>query len=262
MHKIYRTSRRCRLGRLIAIGISLFLQKAHAQQGILFESNPIPDRYFFTPSGLRAEAGKRTFQNTSLIFFHTNNTKSKGKSFGWGLVPTFLTGQTTDIPIWLTAAKRWQTRNPKINPWVGTFLLKLPEEAESDAWIFHSGITFGTKEKHLSAGAFIGSFDEKKPPFKGVMLNGQVRLGQKTWLICENHLVIQPSLVPVCLWGFRKKTRALALELGLGWTKTKPINPESTQQTSIYVPFPWLSAVFGLPQKREIPDFLRQGGVR
>jgi len=117
-------------------------------------------------------------------------------------------------------------------------------------WIFHSGITFGTKEKNISAGIFVGSFDKYSPPFKGVMLHGQVRLGRKTWLISENHLVLRPrSVMPVCLWGFRKKMRPLTIELGLGWTKTRRTGTEFAHVKSRYIAFPWFGAVFGMPKK-------------
>ncbi|MBL7827954.1 MAG: hypothetical protein JNJ57_15095 [Saprospiraceae bacterium] len=236
--------------------LSACVQKSSAQQGIKFQPNPDPDHYFFAPSGLRAETGKRNFNNTSLIFFHSNQSKSNGRSVGWGLVPTFVTGQTNDIPIWITAAKRWQTGNPNINPWLGGVFLKLADDSENDGWIFNSGVTFGTKEKHVSAGGFIGSFDKHAAPFKGFMLNGQVRLWTHSWLICENYLALrQGSLTPICLWGFRKKMRKISMELGGGWTKISAYQPETGFSESQYVPFPWVSIVIGLPKKPELPNF-------
>ncbi len=229
----------------IFVLVCAFVPASHAQQGILYPPNPYPDHYFFAPSGLRANAGARYLKNTSLVFFHSNKTKENGKSVGWGLIPTFLTGETTDIPIWLTAVKRWQTRNPNINTWAGGFFLKLPEDAESDGWIFHSGITFGNPEKNLSCGVLVGSFDKNSPPFKGIMLNGQVRLGRKSWLICENYLSPGAQTVtPVCLWGFRKKSRSMMLELGAGWTKLRQEDAESLSITTRYVPLPWFSLMF------------------
>lgn len=257
MHKNYGKTLLAALVLLIA----LFSPEIHAQQGILFKSNPYPDHYFLTPSGLRAETGKRSLQNTSLLFFQSNNTKSNGRSLGWGFVPTFLTGGTTDIPIWLTAAKRWQTHNPKINPWIGAFFLKLPKDAENDAWIFHGGVTFGSPDKQLSVGALAGSFEKHTLPFKGAMLNGQVRLSPKTWLVCENHLLLRPNSVePLCLWGFRSKTRTVAFELGMGWTKTRSIDTEFYHQNSRYVAFPWFSAVIGLHKRPVILDNLEEDG--
>jgi hypothetical protein len=170
-------------------------------------------------------------------------------------VPTFFTGNTSDIPIWLTAAKRWQTRSPKINLWAGGFFLSLTGENQRDGWIFHSGATIGTREKNISPGVFVGSFDPSAPPFRGMMLNGQVRLWQKTWLICENYLGFeQKSITPICLWGFRKKTKKVALELALGWIKTRPTDQELLDIKSRYIPFPWFSAVFNLPRKPEMSE--------
>ena len=79
-----------RFGSVLALMFCCILPKARAQQGILFKVNPQPDHYYLAPSGLRAEMGERTIQNTSLAFFQYNRMKSKGRSVGWGFVPTFL----------------------------------------------------------------------------------------------------------------------------------------------------------------------------
>lgn len=259
MQTVYQTPR---FGGLFTLWILVLSQSVFAQQGILFETNPYPDHYFLAPSGLRADAGERYVQNTALVFFHTNKTKSRGRSLGWGLVPTFVIGETSNIPIWITAAKRWRTRNPKLNPWVGAILLSFPESANGDGWIFHGGLTVGTKDKQLSTGAFVGSFNKYEPPFKGLMLNGQLRFDRTMWLVCENYLLLQPApLTPLCLWGVRKKWNAFALELGAGWTRISQNNPESVDKKSRYIAAPWFSAVFGLRKKPEIPARLLQGGV-
>lgn len=236
-----------RFGSVGALIFYWILPKACAQQSILFKVNPQPDHYFFAPSGLRAEEGQRTFQNISLAFFQSNRMKSRGRSVGWGFVPTFILGDNTDIPIWLNVAKRWETPNPKINTWVGGVFVTLPDQ--NDGWVFHSGITFGSKEKNVSIGVFAGSMDKDSKPFKGMMMNGQVRLGQRSWLICENYILpLQRGPTPVCLWGYRKRRGQWAFEWGVGWTRITRYNAETPYNSSQYIPFPWVSVAIGLPK--------------
>jgi hypothetical protein len=241
-----------RLWRVLALMLCCFLPKAHAQQGLIYKVNPQPDHYFFAPSGLRAEEGQRSFQNISLAFFQSNRMKSRGRSVGWGFVPTFLLSDNNDIPIWINVAKRWETPHPKINTWVGGVFVALPDRSEG--WIFHSGVTFGSKDKHISMGVFMGSFEENGKPFRGVMLNGQVRLGQKSWLICENHLLLLPEgTTPISLWGYRKRQRQWAFEFGAGWVKIPSDSVESRGGVSRYVAFPWVSVAYAMPKLLKLP---------
>jgi hypothetical protein len=228
---------------IILTFFTLFSELMLAQQGILFHTNPYPDRYFFAPTGFCLKQGERVFQNTLLGINQITYGKRNGKMYSLGMIPTFVTGSVDYVPIWLTCAKRFEVKNPQITPYIGANFLKLPKEAQNDAWMFYIGLNYGSKDKHINAGFLVAGFGKDNPPITGFMLHGLARASRSVWLVSENYLVnYRQNIIPISLLGLRKQHKKLALEIGVGWFKIPNFNDFNLQYIRPkYGVFPWLS---------------------
>jgi hypothetical protein len=222
---------------------TLLSELLFAQQGIFFHSNPYPDRYFFAPTGFGLKQGERVYQNTLLGINQISFGKQNGKMYSLGMIPTFVTGNAEYVPIWLTCSKRFELKNPRITPYIGANFLKLPKDARADAWMFYSGVTFGTPQTNINTGFFVAGWGKDNPPVYGFMLHRLGRVNRTVWVVSENYLVkYRQKIVPISLLGLRKVRKKIALEVGIGWYKAPNFSKNENQSVrSKYGVFPWLS---------------------
>jgi len=212
-----------------------------AQAGVFYKTNPLPTHYFLAPTGFSLKDGERIYHNQFIAIHHVSTGKANNKVLGWGFVPTFvLTGDLDYIPVWVSGRKSFSfgEGRPKIT--IGGVGIDLPKKNEGDAFALYSSVTFGNKDKNLTAGV-LGINDATKnarfPFLWAITLHGMVRAGLRTWLITENYVLQTPEPYSfLSIHGVRILKPKFAFEAGLAFGRLSLFDGETSRAPYLALP--------------------------
>ncbi len=155
-------------------------------QGKVWFENPQATRYFWAPNSFTIQRGEGYYQNVwvfvnQFVIGFTDNV-----SFGAGLVPMFLFGEST--PVWFTPRVSFPlAKNFSLGS--GALIGTVAGETDTSFGIVFFTSTIGDKNQNLSFNLGWGYSDGDFAETPTFGLNVLLRLGPKGYFITENYLI-------------------------------------------------------------------------
>lgn len=199
------------------------------KEGKLWGDNPQAARYFWSPSGYGLKKGEGYYQNIWVFFNQASYGFSDHFSVGIGVVPLFLLGAES-TPIWITPKFSVPIIEDRFNVGAGVLAGTIVGDADTDTESFgitYGVATFGNRDRHLTVGLGYGFSDGDFAEQPLITLSGLYRIGEKGYLMTENFIFPEGSLL--CLGG-----RTVWSKIALDYGGVTPLGD------SDFIVIPWL----------------------
>ena len=206
-----------------AIG-RITIQRTDIDLMIKLDDNPLAEplpfgpestRYFWAPSGHGLARGQGYFQNVWVLFNQVSMGVTDNFSVGIGTIPLFLfAGQAT--PIWFTPKISFPLASENVKIGAGALVATvLGVEGEGSAGIAYGVLTFGSREKNVTAGVGYGFADGEWANTPLITISFINPVGRNGYFLGENYFVVSGDEVFVLsMVGGRRKWERFSLDFG------------------------------------------------
>jgi hypothetical protein len=190
------------------------------------------DRYFFQSSGYGLRKGEAYYQNNGVLLNQVNVGLTENFSLGIGAVPLFLFGGAP-TPIWIVPKVSIPLIENRLNLSVGAYVGTVVGIKSPFFGITYGAATYGSRDNNLTVGMGYGFVDGIWANKPSLSLSGLARVGKRTYVITENHILGlgKKNRFGLLSFGARTVWQKIALDYGL-------IVPISN--LNVFLALPWL----------------------
>jgi hypothetical protein len=179
--------------------------------------NPHATRYFFGPSAFTLKKGEGYYQNIYLLFNQFSYGLSDRFTIGGGIVPTFLFGESSQIPIFLTPKYSFPIKK-NFTLGVGVFyanILGSINDNFSDFGAVYGVGTYGSVDKNITVGLGVTFSNKDFSKYPLITISGINRMSKKWSILTENYIIPSDGIAIVGSVLFRYMTQRFAWDFGL-----------------------------------------------
>jgi hypothetical protein len=194
------------------------ITKVRASQmvkGDYWFENPHATRYFWGPNGYGLRKGEGYYQNTWIFLNQVSVGVTDNFTIGAGLIPTFLLGGGSAIPIWITPKVSVPIKKDKFNIGVGGLVGGVVGESSELAGIAFGTATVGSRDKNMSLSLGYGFVGDEWANSPVVTFSGMIRTGKRGFFITENYFISAGGeTLAIISGGGRYVFKKLAIDFG------------------------------------------------